>query len=51
MMRGLSLMLSCGMTEKYEGLLLTQSLEDDLDCGKLANFIPLTNYRVSLKSP
>lgn len=23
----------------------TQSLEDDSDCGKLANFVPLTNYR------
>lgn len=23
----------------------TKSLEDDPDCGKLANFVPLTNYR------
>ncbi|KAB1210686.1 Tripeptidyl-peptidase 2 [Morella rubra] len=27
----------------------TQSLEDDPDCGKLAKFIPLTNYRVEQK--
>ncbi|XLR26993.1 hypothetical protein S83_054893, partial [Arachis hypogaea] len=26
-------------------LLLTQSLEDDPEYGKLANFVPLTNYR------
>lgn len=23
----------------------TQTLEDDSECGKLANFTPLTNYR------
>ncbi|WVY96824.1 hypothetical protein V8G54_028975 [Vigna mungo] len=27
----------------------TQSLEDDPDCGKLANFVPLTNYRTEKK--
>ncbi|KAK7380315.1 hypothetical protein VNO78_32823 [Psophocarpus tetragonolobus] len=27
----------------------TQSLEDDPNCGKLANFIPLTNYRIERK--
>ncbi|XP_059451546.1 tripeptidyl-peptidase 2 isoform X2 [Corylus avellana] len=27
----------------------TQSLEDDPDCGKLANFEPLTNYRIERK--
>ncbi|KAL2324539.1 hypothetical protein Fmac_023597 [Flemingia macrophylla] len=27
----------------------TQSLEDDPDCGKLANFVPLTNYRTERK--
>ncbi|XP_050387526.1 tripeptidyl-peptidase 2, partial [Argentina anserina] len=27
----------------------TQTLEDDPDCGKLAGFVPLTNYRVERK--
>ncbi|KAG2401576.1 Tripeptidyl-peptidase 2 [Vigna angularis] len=27
----------------------TQSLEEDPDCGKLANFVPLTNYRTEKK--
>ncbi|KAF9597398.1 hypothetical protein IFM89_017744 [Coptis chinensis] len=27
----------------------TQSLEDDSECGKLADFIPLTNYRIERK--
>ncbi|PRQ60108.1 putative tripeptidyl-peptidase II [Rosa chinensis] len=27
----------------------TQTLEDDPDCGKLADFVPLTNYRIERK--
>ncbi|KAJ6386456.1 hypothetical protein OIU78_016376 [Salix suchowensis] len=32
--------------EFWRAALDTQSLEDDSDCGKLANFVPLTNYRI-----
>ncbi|XP_050220637.1 tripeptidyl-peptidase 2 isoform X2 [Mercurialis annua] len=35
--------------ELWRAALDTQSLEDDPDCGKLANFIPLTNYRTERK--
>ncbi|XP_041002868.1 tripeptidyl-peptidase 2-like [Juglans microcarpa x Juglans regia] len=35
--------------EAWRAALDTQSLEDDLDSGKLANFIPLTNYRAERK--
>lgn len=31
--------------EVWRVALDTQSLEDDPDCGELANFVPLTNYR------
>ncbi|KAK7270488.1 hypothetical protein RIF29_23667 [Crotalaria pallida] len=35
--------------EVWRVALDTQSLEDDPDCGKLANFVPLTNYRTERK--
>ncbi|KAF7813180.1 tripeptidyl-peptidase 2-like isoform X1 [Senna tora] len=35
--------------EVWRVALDTQSLEDDPDCGKLANFAPLTNYRTERK--
>ncbi|CAJ1977041.1 unnamed protein product [Sphenostylis stenocarpa] len=35
--------------EVWRVALDTQSLEDDPDCGKLANFVPLTNYRTEKK--
>nr|KYP62018.1 Tripeptidyl-peptidase 2 [Cajanus cajan] len=35
--------------EVWRVALDTQSLEDDPNCGKLANFIPLTNYRIERK--
>ncbi|XP_027363708.1 tripeptidyl-peptidase 2-like isoform X2 [Abrus precatorius] len=35
--------------EVWRVALDTQSLEDDPDCGKLANFVPLTNYRTEGK--
>jgi tripeptidyl-peptidase-2 len=35
--------------EVWRVALDTQSLEDDPDCGKLANFVPLTNYRIERK--
>ncbi|GAU32394.1 hypothetical protein TSUD_44370 [Trifolium subterraneum] len=35
--------------EVWRVALDTQSLEDDSDCGKLANFVPLTNYRTERK--
>ncbi|KAI9384993.1 hypothetical protein POPTR_012G142200v4 [Populus trichocarpa] len=35
--------------ELWRAALDTQSLEDDSDCGKLANFVPLTNYRIERK--
>ncbi|KAL5139714.1 Tripeptidyl-peptidase 2 [Glycine soja] len=35
--------------EVWRVALDTHSLEDDPDCGKLANFIPLTNYRTEKK--
>ncbi|XP_037496420.1 tripeptidyl-peptidase 2 isoform X2 [Jatropha curcas] len=35
--------------EFWRAALDTQSLEDDPECGKLANFIPLTNYRAERK--
>lgn len=36
--------------EVWRVALDTQSLEDDPDCGKLANFVPLTNYRQQVHS-
>ncbi|MED6182812.1 tripeptidyl-peptidase II Tpp2 [Stylosanthes scabra] len=35
--------------EVWRVALDTQSLEDDPDCGKLSNFVPLTNYRIERK--
>ncbi|XP_065869545.1 tripeptidyl-peptidase 2 isoform X2 [Euphorbia lathyris] len=35
--------------ELWRAALDTQSLEDDPNCGKLANFVPLTNYRTERK--
>ncbi|KAH1151955.1 hypothetical protein GYH30_045439 [Glycine max] len=35
--------------EVWRAALDTQSLEDDPNCGKLANFMPLTNYRKERK--
>lgn len=35
--------------EVWRVALDTESLEDDPDCGKLANFVPLTNYRIERK--
>ncbi|KAJ1385009.1 Peptidase S8/S53 domain [Sesbania bispinosa] len=35
--------------EVWRVALDTQSLEDDPDCGKLADFVPLTNYRTERK--
>ncbi|KAK7343691.1 hypothetical protein VNO77_12634 [Canavalia gladiata] len=35
--------------EVWRVALDTHSLEDDPDCGKLANFVPLTNYRTERK--
>ncbi|KAG2715893.1 hypothetical protein I3760_03G100000 [Carya illinoinensis] len=35
--------------EAWRAALDTQSIEDDLDSGKLANFIPLTNFRAERK--
>ncbi|TKY51308.1 Tripeptidyl-peptidase 2 [Spatholobus suberectus] len=35
--------------EVWRVALDTQCLEDDPDCGKLANFVPLTNYRTEKK--
>ncbi|KAG4380478.1 hypothetical protein GLYMA_16G182500v4 [Glycine max] len=35
--------------EVWRAALDTQSLEDDPNCGKLANFMPLTNYRIERK--
>ncbi|XP_057424626.1 tripeptidyl-peptidase 2-like isoform X1 [Lotus japonicus] len=35
--------------EVWRVALDTQSLQDDPDCGKLANFVPLTNYRTERK--
>ncbi|KAI5444494.1 variant 2, tripeptidyl-peptidase II Tpp2 [Lathyrus oleraceus] len=35
--------------EVWRAALDTQSLEDDPDCGRLANFVPLTNYRIERK--
>ncbi|MED6151046.1 tripeptidyl-peptidase II Tpp2 [Stylosanthes scabra] len=35
--------------EVWRVALDTQSIEDDPDCGKLANFVPLTNYRIERK--
>ncbi|AES62527.2 tripeptidyl peptidase II [Medicago truncatula] len=35
--------------EVWRVALDTQSLEDDSDCGRLANFVPLTNYRSERK--
>ncbi|KAK7270859.1 hypothetical protein RJT34_26343 [Clitoria ternatea] len=35
--------------EVWRVALDTQNLEDDPNCGKLANFIPLTNYRIERK--
>ncbi|KAK9291310.1 hypothetical protein L1049_019255 [Liquidambar formosana] len=35
--------------ELWRVALDTQSLEDDPECGKLANFVPLTNYRIERK--
>ncbi|RDX94509.1 Tripeptidyl-peptidase 2, partial [Mucuna pruriens] len=37
------------LRKQSEVALDTQSLEDDPDCGKLANFVPLTNYRTEKK--
>lgn len=31
--------------EVWRAALDTQNLEDEAGCGKLANFVPLTNYR------
>ncbi|KAJ6876302.1 tripeptidyl-peptidase 2-like isoform X2 [Populus alba x Populus x berolinensis] len=33
----------------WRAALDTQSVEDDSDCGQLANFVPLTNYRIERK--
>ncbi|XVF50835.1 hypothetical protein PTKIN_Ptkin04bG0135800 [Pterospermum kingtungense] len=35
--------------DEWRAALDTQSLEDDPKCGKLADFVPLTNYRVERK--
>ncbi|RXI08399.1 hypothetical protein DVH24_022543 [Malus domestica] len=35
--------------EVWRVALDTQTLEDNPDCGKLANFVPLTNYRIERK--
>ncbi|CAN1154555.1 Tripeptidyl-peptidase 2 [Linum perenne] len=35
--------------EFWRAALDTQSLENDPDCGKLADFVPLTNYRIERK--
>ncbi|KAL1319371.1 tripeptidyl-peptidase 2 isoform X1 [Arachis ipaensis] len=35
--------------EVWRVALDTHSLEDDPDCGKLSNFVPLTNYRIERK--
>ncbi|KAL5567987.1 hypothetical protein UlMin_024562 [Ulmus minor] len=35
--------------EVWRVALDTQSLEDDADCGKLADFVPLTNFRIERK--
>ncbi|CAN1158776.1 Tripeptidyl-peptidase 2 [Linum perenne] len=35
--------------ELWRAALDTQSLENDPDCGKLADFVPLTNYRIERK--
>ncbi|CAI8593694.1 unnamed protein product [Vicia faba] len=35
--------------EVWRAALDTQSLEDDPNCGMLANFVPLTNYRIERK--
>ncbi|CAI0546836.1 unnamed protein product [Linum tenue] len=35
--------------ELWRAALDTQSLEDDPDCGKLADFVPLTNFRTERK--
>ncbi|KAF5731190.1 Tripeptidyl peptidase ii [Tripterygium wilfordii] len=35
--------------EVWRVALDTQSLEDDLECGRLANFVPMTNYRIERK--
>ncbi|XP_048229293.1 tripeptidyl-peptidase 2 isoform X2 [Ricinus communis] len=35
--------------ELWRAALDTQSLEDDPDCGKLTDFVPLTNYRTERK--
>ncbi|GER51008.1 tripeptidyl-peptidase [Striga asiatica] len=35
--------------EVWRAALDTQSLEDDSECGKLADFVPLTNYRIERK--
>ncbi|TQD86599.1 hypothetical protein C1H46_027865 [Malus baccata] len=35
--------------EVWRVALDTQTLEDNPDCGKLANFVPLTNYRIEQK--
>ncbi|CAN0902776.1 Tripeptidyl-peptidase 2 [Linum grandiflorum] len=35
--------------ELWRAALDTQNLEDDPECGKLADFIPLTNYRIERK--
>ncbi|CAA0834352.1 Tripeptidyl-peptidase 2 [Striga hermonthica] len=35
--------------EVWRAALDTQSLEDDSGCGKLADFVPLTNYRIERK--
>ncbi|KAL1299233.1 hypothetical protein AAHE18_18G094600 [Arachis hypogaea] len=32
--------------EVWKVTLNTQSIEDDPECGKLANFVTLTNYRL-----
>ncbi|XP_059629254.1 tripeptidyl-peptidase 2 isoform X2 [Cornus florida] len=33
----------------WRAALDTQSLEDETECGKLSNFVPLTNYRIERK--
>ncbi|KAH6782852.1 tripeptidyl peptidase ii [Perilla frutescens var. hirtella] len=35
--------------EVWRAALDTQNLEDEAGCGKLANFVPLTNYRIERK--
>ncbi|RYQ94046.1 hypothetical protein Ahy_B09g100248 isoform A [Arachis hypogaea] len=35
--------------EVWRVALDTQNIEDDPECGKLANFVPLTNYRIDRK--